>query len=41
VSNYQIKRGDGITLRHRDYTIKRLEIMAEKAEKVLLKIINE
>jgi len=41
VSNYQIKRGGGSRLRHRDYTIDRLEVMAEKAEKMLLKIINE
>jgi len=32
----------GITVRFRDYTIDRLEVMAQKAaEKMLLKIINE
>jgi len=31
----------GITLRFRDYTIDRLGVMAQKAEKMLLKIINE
>jgi len=31
----------GYTLRYRDYTIERLGIMAQKAEKTLLKIINE
>jgi len=31
----------GITLRFRDYTIDRLGVMAQKAEKILLKIINE
>ena len=31
----------GITLQFRDYTIDRLEVMAQKAEKILLKIINE
>jgi len=35
--------GNGITLRYRDYTIDldRLGIMAQKAEKMLLKMINE
>jgi len=33
VSNQQIKRGNGITLRCRDYTIDKLEVMAQKAEK--------
>jgi len=36
----QIKRGNGITLGCRDYTIEKLEVMAQKAEKMLLKIIN-
>jgi len=40
VFNQQIKRGDGITLRFRDYTIDRLGVMAQKAEKMILKIIN-
>jgi len=31
----------GITLRFRDYTIDRLAVMAQKAEKMLLKTINE
>ena len=31
----------GIILRFRDYTIDRLGVMAQKAEKMLLKIINE
>ena len=31
----------GITLWFRDYTIDRLGVMAQKAEKMLLKIINE
>jgi len=31
----------GITLRFRNYTIDRLGVMAQKAEKTLLKIINE
>ena len=31
----------GITLRFRDYTIDRLGVMGQKAEKMLLKIINE
>jgi len=31
----------GYTLRYRDYTIDRLGVMAQKAEKTLLKIINE
>jgi len=33
--------GNGIILRHRDYTIDTLEVMAQKAGKLLLKIINE
>ena len=45
VSNQQIKRemANGITLRYRDYTIDRLGVMAQKAEKMLLKIrgLNE
>jgi len=40
VSKKQIKRGNGITLRCRDYTIDKLKVMAQKAEKMLLKIIN-
>ena len=32
---------NGITLRYRDYTIDRLDVMAQKAENTLLKIINE
>jgi len=36
-----IKRGNGITLRCRDLTIDKLEVMAQKAEKMLLKIIND
>ena len=40
VSKKQIKRGNGITLGCRDYTIEKLEVMAQKAEKMLLKIIN-
>jgi len=35
------RRGNGITLRCRDYTIDRLGVMAQKAEKMLLEIINE
>ena len=31
----------GITLRFRDYTIERLGVRPQKAEKMLLKIINE
>ena len=31
----------GITLRFRDYTKDKLGVMAQKAEKMLLKIINE
>jgi len=31
----------GITLRFRIYTIHRLRVKAQKAEKMLLKIINE
>jgi len=31
----------GITLQFRDYTIDKLGVMAQKAEKILLKIINE
>jgi len=31
----------GITLRFRDYIIDRLGVMAQKAEEMLLKIINE
>jgi len=34
-------RGDGITLPCRNYTIDRLGVMAQKAEKILLNIINE
>ena len=30
-----------ITLRFRDYTVDRLGVMPQKAEKILLKIINE
>jgi len=43
VSNKQIKRGMtlGYTLRYRDHTIDRLGVMAQKAEKTLLRIINE
>jgi len=41
VSNQQIKRGNWITLCCRDYTIDKLEDMAQKVEKMLLKIINE
>jgi len=41
VSNYQIKRGTGIALRYRQYTIDRLGVMAQKAVKMLLKIMNE
>jgi len=37
----RFKRENGITLRHRDYTIDRLEVMAQKAGKMPLKIINE
>jgi len=29
-----------VTLRFRDYTIERLEVMAQKAEKMLLQIIH-
>jgi len=32
-----MKRGNGL---HYDYTIDKLEVMAQKAEKMLLKIIN-
>jgi len=35
-----MKGGNGITLRCRDYTTDKLEVMAQKAEKMLLKIIN-
>jgi len=31
----------GYTLRYRDHTIDRLGVMAQKAEKTLLRIINE
>ena len=31
----------GITVRFRDHTIDRLGVMVQKAEKMLLKIINE
>jgi len=41
LADLQIERGNGITLRYRDYTIERLEVIAQKAEKMLLKIINE
>jgi len=34
-------RGNGIALRCRDYTIDKLKVMTQKAEKMLLKIINE
>jgi len=34
-------RGNGITLQYRAYTIDRFGVMAQNAEKVLLKIINE
>jgi len=37
----QIERGNGIALRFRDYTIETLGVMAQKAEKMLLKILNE
>jgi len=37
----KFKRGNGIALRYRDYTIDRLRVMAQKAKKMLLKIINE
>jgi len=40
ITNQQINRGNGITLRFRDYTIDRLGVMAQKAEKMLLKIMN-
>jgi len=30
-----------MTLRYRDYTIDRLGVMAQKAEKMLLKIMND
>jgi len=39
-SCWQIKRGYGITLRFRDYTIDRLGVMTQKAEKMLLKTLN-
>jgi len=41
VSNEQIKRGNGITSRYRDYTIDRLGVMAQKAKKMLLKIMDD
>jgi len=34
-------RGIGITIQYRTYTIDRLGVMAQKAEKILLKIINK
>jgi len=34
-------RGNGITLQYRAYTIDRLGVMAQKAENMLLKIINK
>jgi len=34
-------QGNGITLRYRNYPIDRLGVMAQKAEKMLLKIMNE
>jgi len=33
-------KGKGIALRYRDYTIDKLGVMEQKAEKMLLKIIN-
>jgi len=39
-SNQQIKRDNGITLQQGDYT-DRLGVMAQKAEKMLLKMISE
>jgi len=43
VSKKQIKRGMrlGYTLRYRNYIIDKLGVMAQKAEKTHLKIINE
>jgi len=35
------RQGNGMALRYRDYTIDRLGVMEQKAEKMLLKIINE
>jgi len=40
VFNQQIKRRNGITIRFRDYIIDRLGVMAQKAKKMLLKIIR-
>ena len=40
VSNWKIRRGNAITSRYRDYTIDKLRVMAQKAEKLLLKIMN-
>jgi len=37
----RLRWGIGITLWYRDYTTDRLRVMALKAEKMLLKIINE
>jgi len=34
-------RGNGVTLRYRDYTIDRLGVMAQQAEKMLLKMMND
>jgi len=37
MSNYQIKRWNGITVRCRDYAIDRFGVVAQQAEKMLLK----
>jgi len=37
----RLQRGNGITLRYRYYTIDRLGVMAQKADKMLLKEMNE
>jgi len=37
MSNYQIERWNGITLRCRYYTMDRLGVVAQQAEKMLLK----
>jgi len=34
-------RVNGITLRYRDYTMDRLGVMVQKAEKMLMKIMDE
>jgi len=39
VSNSQIKRGNEITLRFKDYTIDSLGVVAQMAEEMLLKMI--